>query len=329
MIITRTPFRISFVGGGSDLEAFFSRQTGAVLSTTINRYMYISTHRYFEPGKIRVKYSRTETVDKVEDLEHPILKTVLQKLNVDGGLEVSSIADVPAGTGMGSSSSFTVGLLHNLYAWQGKEVTKEQLASEACEVEIGILKEPIGKQDQYAAAYGGLNVFEFHADGSVRVEPVQLSEDALQQFQNNLLLFYMGNQRSASEILRQQQSNTHQSKDTFSALSEMVTLVYEMKNALLRGNFDEAGRLLHSNWQLKKSLSGGITSPIIEEAYETAMKNGAMGGKLLGAGGGGFLLFYCPEEKQKGLTEALHSLRVFDCNFDREGSKLIYYGEQY
>lgn len=329
MIITRTPFRISFVGGGSDLEAYYSRQKGAVLSTTINRYMYISTHRFFEPDKIRVKYSRTETVDRVEDLQHPILRVVLQKLQVDGGLEVSSIADVPAGTGMGSSSSFTVGLLHNLHTWQGREVSKEQLAAEACQVEIDLLKEPIGKQDQYAAAYGGLNVFEFNTDGSVLVEPLVLPDDLLSRFQDNIILFYMGSQRSASEILRQQQANTHQRADTFSALSEMVSLVYEMRNALLKGQMDEVGKLLHINWQLKKSLSGGITSPVIEQAYEKAMKHGAMGGKLLGAGGGGFLLFYCPAEKQTDLKQALQPFRVFDCNFDREGSKLIYYGEQY
>jgi D-glycero-alpha-D-manno-heptose-7-phosphate kinase len=329
MIITRTPFRISFVGGGSDLEAFYARRRGAVLSTTIDRYMYISSHRYFEPDKLRVKYSRTETVERVGDLQHPILREVLGKMDVRGGMEISSIADVPAGTGMGSSSSFTVGLLHNLYASKGISPDKEQLAKEACEVEIDILREPIGKQDQYAAAFGGLNLIEFDADGSVRVEPLSLPADTFEALQSNLVLFYTGSQRSASAILQDQRKNTSEQKDAFGALSEMVDLVYELKSALQTGRIDEMGRLLHHNWQLKKTLSGAISSPLIEDAYATALKHGATGGKLLGAGGGGFLLFYCPEEKQRGLVEALQPLRIFDCKFDTEGSKLIYYGEQY
>jgi D-glycero-alpha-D-manno-heptose-7-phosphate kinase len=329
MIITRTPFRISFVGGGSDLEAFYTRKKGAVISTTINRYMYISSHRFFEPDQLRVKYSKTETVSSVEELQHPILRVVLSKMGVKGGLEVSSIADVPAGTGMGSSSAFTVGLLHNLYAAQALTPGKAQLAAEACEVEINILQEPIGKQDQYAAAYGGLNLIEFETDGSVRVEPLQLPEEHFQALQDHLVLFYTGSQRSASAILEDQRKNTLAQKDIFGALSEMVDLVYELKSALLAGRLEEMGRLLHHNWQLKKTLSGAISSPSIEEAYQTALKHGAIGGKLLGAGGGGFLMFFCPPDRQARLIDALHPLRHFDCKFDTEGSKLIYYGEQY
>jgi len=329
MIITRTPFRISFVGGGSDLEAFYSRRKGAVLSTTINRYMYLSSHRFFEQDKIRVKYSRTETVGNIAELQHPIFRVAFERFKVSGGLEISSIADVPAGTGMGSSSSFTVGLLHNLYAATGQQVTKEQLAAEACDIEINLLREPIGKQDQYAAAYGGLNLFEFNPDGSVRVEPVQISRDNLDYLQDQLVLFYTGTQRSASEILQQQRENTSNKKGAFEALSEMVDLVYELKNVLVSGRIDEMGRLLHENWLLKKSLTGSISSGAIEQAYDTALKHGATGGKLLGAGGGGFLLFYCPKEKQSELIESLQPLRLFDCKFDEEGSKLIYYGEQY
>lgn len=326
MIITRTPFRISFVGGGSDLEAFYSRRKGAVLSTSINQYMYISSHKFFEREKIRVKYSSTETVNKVADLEHPILRTVLQNFGIEGGLEISSIADVPSGTGMGSSSSFTVGLLHNLYAATGKFVSKEQLAVEACRVEIEYLKEPIGKQDQYAAAIGGLNIIEFHTNGSVTVDPLHLPKETYDTLQDNLLLFYTGSQRSASAILAEQKNNTGAVKSAFDNLCEMVDLVYELRDVLYQNRLDSFGELLHRNWLLKKSLTGSISNGFIDEAYDRALRAGALGGKLLGAGGGGFLLFYCPKEKQSSLIEALHPLKPFDFRFDNEGSKLIYYG---
>jgi D-glycero-alpha-D-manno-heptose-7-phosphate kinase len=324
MIITKTPFRISFVGGGSDLAAFYERGPGAVLSTSINKYMYISSHRFFEPDKIRTKYSQTETVSNLSELKHPILRTVLEKFNIKGGLEISSIADVPSGTGMGSSSSFTVGLLHNLYAVTNQLADKERLAREACEVEIDLLKEPIGKQDQYAAAYGGLNVIEFLPDGNVRVSPVYLSPDNYKALQQNLVMYYIGNQRSASAILAEQRKNTS-AEDKFNALKQMVQLVYELRDNLVKGNLDEMGRILHENWQLKQSLASGITNPMIAEIYETAMRHGALGGKLLGAGGGGFMLFYCPKEKQQKLRESLSGIRPFDFTFEQDGSKLIHY----
>lgn len=326
MIITRTPFRISFVGGGSDLEAFYSRQKGAVLSTSINQYMYISSHKYFERDKLRVKYSQTETVSHVADLQHPILKTVLKEFDIHGGIEISSIADVPSGTGMGSSSSFTVGLLHNLYAASGKFVSKEILAQEACRVEIELLKEPIGKQDQYAAAFGGLNIIEFHTNGKVTVDPLYLPKETFETLQNRLVLFYTGSQRSASQILSEQKSKTGSSKDAFNNLCEMVDLVYALRDVLYGNDLDSFGKILHQNWQLKKALTGSISNNTIDQAYEAGLKAGALGGKLLGAGGGGFLLFYCPEEKQAALKTALQPLQPFDFKFDTEGSKLIYYG---
>ncbi len=325
MIITRTPFRISFVGGGSDLEAFYSRSPGAVLSTTINKYMYISSHQFFEEEKIRVKYSKTETVDGISDLDHPILKTVFKHMQISGGIEVSSIADVPSGTGMGSSSSFTVGVLHNLYAAKGKLVTKEKLAAEACNVEINILKEPIGKQDQYAAAYGGLNIIRFLENGSVQVEPLHLKMETLQRLEDNLMMFYIGNQRKASSILEEQKKNTN-ATDKFNALKNMVALVDELKEALYKDALEDFGKLLHENWLLKKQLASGVTNPLINELYERGLKNGATGGKLLGAGGGGFLLFYCEKEKQPILKDALKKVRHFEFKFDNEGSKLIHYG---
>lgn len=327
MIITRTPFRISFVGGGSDLKSFYSRHKGAVLSTSINKYMYISSHKFFEQDKIRVKYSLTETVSSANEIKHPILKTVLSKFDIHGGLEVSSIADVPGGTGMGSSSSFTVGLLHNLHVVQRRFVSKEDLAKEACHVEIDLLREPIGKQDQYAAAVGGLNIIEFHTNGEVTVERLHIEEEVYNTLQSNLVMFYTGDQRSASAILSEQNKKTTE-EDTFKALKEMVGLVYELKDALYKSRLSDFGKLLHENWMLKKKLASGISNTLIDEAYDAAMKSGALGGKLLGAGGGGFLLFYCPQEAQQKLIQTLSRLRRFDFKFEQEGTKLIHFSDE-
>jgi len=327
MIITRTPFRISFVGGGSDLRSFYEQHPGAVLSTSINKYMYISSHKFFEEDKIRVKYSQTETVLGTKELQHPILRTVLDEYNVKGGLEFSSIADVPAGTGLGSSSSFTVCLLHNLNVLFHRSFSKEQLAGEACRVEIDLLKEPIGKQDQYAAAVGGLNVIGFQSDGKVTIDPVKIKEAACHQLQKNLLMFYTGDQRSASAILSEQNKNNTK-EEKFNTIKQMVELVYETKSALEHDRLDDFGKILHENWLLKKTLASGITNRVIDEAYETALKNGAMGGKLLGAGGGGFLLFYCPPTQQEKLIASLKSFRKFDFKFDREGTQLIHISDE-
>lgn len=324
MIITKTPFRISFVGGGSDLPAFFERRKGAVLSTTIDKYMYISTHEFFEKDKIRCKYSQTETVDRVEDLQHPILKTVLKDFDVNG-IEVSSIADIPGGTGMGSSSSFTVGLLHNLSAYTGKLVSKESLGAGACRVEIDLLKEPIGKQDQYAAAYGGLNIIEFHPDGSVHVEPIYISAETRATLNANLKLYYIGNQRSASAILAEQKMNTSQ-ESKFNTLCQMVDLVYDLKEALIAGDLTSFGKMLHTNWQLKQSLAAGISNQRINDLYDAAMNAGALGGKLLGAGGGGFMLFYVDAQNHQAVDEAIASMdaEAFEFNMESNGSKIIH-----
>ena len=324
MIITKTPFRISFVGGGSDLESFFSFRKGAVLSTTIDKYMYISTHQFFERDKIRCKYSHTETVSDVNHLKHPILKTVLKDFDLNG-IEVSSIADIPGGTGMGSSSSFTVGLLHNLSTYTNKTVTKEKLGAGACRIEIDLLKEPIGKQDQYAAAFGGLNVIEFNSDGSVHVDPVLISSKTRQTLNCNLKLYYIGNQRSASKILAEQNKNTAQA-DKFQALEHMVDLVYKLKEVLTLGDLNAFGDILHENWLLKQSLAKGITTPRINTLYDTAMNAGARGGKLLGAGGGGFMLFYADQDKHASLDAAMADLDAFPFEFkmEEEGSKIIH-----
>lgn len=327
MIITRTPFRISFVGGGSDMETFYSRHQGAVLSTSINKYMYISTHRYFYPNQIRVKYSQTETVDRLEDLRHPLLREAMLKTGVQGGIEISSIADIPAGTGMGSSSSFTVGTLHNLYAVRRQYVTHETLAQEACEIEIDKLGEPIGRQDQYAAAYGGLNVIYFNSDDSVRVEPLNIKNEVYRQLQRNLIMFYVGNQRKASDILAEQKQNASK-EDKFSILKSMVMLVPDLRDCLYAERLEDFGKILHENWILKQKLASQISNSEIDAIYNEGLSHGATGGKLLGAGGGGFMLFYCEEKKQQALTGHLKSLRKMDFAFDREGSKLIYYADE-
>src|SRR5512133_2568028 len=238
MIITRTPFRISFVGGGSDMETFYSRFPGAVLSTSINKFMYISSHRFFFPGQVRVKYSETETVNNIDELKHPLLREAMRKTGVTQGIEISSIADIPSGTGMGSSSSFTVGLLHCLYAVKRQYVTHEQLANEACQIEIEILGEPIGKQDQYAAAFGGLNIIHFESNGNVQVEPLYIKNDTYHQLQENLLMFYIGNQRKASDILSEQKRNVSQDAK-FNALKSMVALVSDLRDCLYSENLND------------------------------------------------------------------------------------------
>src|SRR3989344_5167702 len=292
MIITRTPFRISFVGGGSDMEGFYKYSQGAVLSTTINKFMYIYSHNFFDEDKIRVKYSQTETVTDINKLKHPILREVIKKFKIKGALEISSNADVPAGTGLGSSSSFTVGLLHNLYTVFGKFITKEQLARESCDIEINKLKEPIGKQDQYAAAFGGLNLIRFNSSGKVNVEPLHLKKKTYVALQKNLLMFYTGSQRKTASILLEQKNNLN-SKGKFEILKKMVELVWELHDSLYNGDLNKFGTILHKNWLLKQQLASKISNPVINDLYDKALKNGAIGGKLLGAGGGGFLLLYC------------------------------------
>jgi D-glycero-alpha-D-manno-heptose-7-phosphate kinase len=327
MIITRTPFRISFVGGGSDMEAFYSRHSGAVLSTSIDKYMYISSHKFFFPGQLRVKYSETETVNSIEELRHPLLRESMRKVGVSSGIEISSIADIPSGSGMGSSSSFTVGLLHCLYAVKREYATHEQLAREACEIEIDILGEPIGKQDQYATSFGGLNVIHFHSNGEVRVEPLYVKNDVYHKLQDNLLMFYIGNQRKASDILTEQKRNAlHEEK--FNILKSMVSLVSDLRNCLYTGHLDDFGKILHENWILKQKLASQITNTEIDKIYEAGIHGGASGGKLLGAGGGGFMLFYCEKAKQQKLIDGLKPLEKFDFAFEREGTKVIYFADE-
>lgn len=325
MIITRTPFRISFAGGGSDLPSFYRKNGGAILSTTIDKYMFIAIHSFFDAKKTQLKYSKTELVNNFDDIQHPIFREVLKMYNISG-VDINSIADIPSGTGLGSSSSFTVGLLHALSAYQGKFIAPEQLASLACHIEIERLKEPIGKQDQYAAAYGGLNFITFYPDETVNVEKIIMSADKKKELEENLKMIYTGDVRSASTILQQQSQNIIQ-LDKFTVQQQMVALTYDLHNALNDNNLDDFGRILHEGWKLKKTLADNISTDYVDSIYEQGISAGASGGKLLGAGGGGFILFYCPKEKQEKFCEVMKEYRTLSFNFDNFGSKIIYIGE--
>lgn len=325
MIITRTPFRVSFAGGGSDIASFYTKHGGCVVSTAINKYMYISIHPSFDRKQTVLKYSKTETVSDLEKIEHQYFKRVLSNMNIQG-VELVSTADIPSGTGLGSSSSFTVGLLHSLYCYRGKYVSKEKLASEACDIEIEQLGNPIGKQDQYAAAYGGLNFIEFRNDGSVIVEPLIMQMKSLRMLEANLMMFYTGQLHSASTILKEQTQNIT-AGDRESNQIKMCELARSLRDELQNNNIDAMGEILHENWLLKKTLASGISNPAIDEAYEKAMSAGAIGGKLLGAGGGGFLLFYVPQDKQDNVKEAI-GLPQLPVAFDNQGSAVIYVGDK-
>ena len=326
MIITKTPFRVSFCGGGSDMANFYEKYGGCVLSTSINKYCYISIHPYFNENQTLLKYSENELVDSSDQIKHRIFRQVLTDMGIHG-VEISSTADIPGGTGLGSSSTFTVGLLNTLNCYNGKFVSKDKLAKLACEVEIEKLGNPIGKQDQYGAALGGLNFIKFNQDGSVSHEPILMEGKTYKELQKNLLMFYTGTTRSANTILAEQTKNIT-SEDKAKNLLKMCGLTKDMKVALENNDISSFGRILDEGWQLKKELASGIANPAIDEAYEIAMKNGALGGKLLGAGGGGFLLFYCEEEKQDQLKKAI-GLRELDFSFERDGTSVIYIGDKY
>ena len=326
MIITKTPFRVSFCGGGSDMANFYEKYGGCVLSTSINKYCYISIHPYFNENQTLLKYSENELVDSPDQIKHRIFRQVLTDMGIHG-VEISSTADIPGGTGLGSSSTFTVGLLNTLNCYKGKFVSKDKLAKLACEVEIEKLGNPIGKQDQYGAALGGLNFINFNQDGSVSHEPILMEGKTYKKLQKNLLMFYTGTTRSANTILAEQTKNIT-SDDKARNLLKMCGLAKDMKVALENNDISSFGKILDEGWQLKKELASGIANQAIDEAYEIAMKNGALGGKLLGAGGGGFLLFYCEEEKQEQLKKAI-GLRELDFSFERDGTSVIYIGDKY
>ncbi len=327
MIITRTPFRISFTGGGSDLPAFYRQEPGCVLSTSINKYMFIAIHPFFDPEKTQLKYSRTELVSAFNEIQHPIFREVLKLHNLKG-IDINSIADIPAGTGLGSSSSFTVGLLHAVHAYNNKKVSGEQLAKEACEIELIKLGEPIGKQDQYAAACGDLNFITFNPDESVIVEKVKLPGSKKQELAENLIMIYTGDSRSASKLLAEQGKAISEASK-FQSVQAMVKLTHELKKALNQSSIDALGTALHESWLLKRSLLSGISNDHIDAIYAKGRSAGASGGKLLGAGAGGFILFYCKKEAQPKFRSLMKEYRELDFCFDEAGSKVVYIGEHY
>ncbi|MDD5169338.1 MAG: GHMP kinase [Syntrophales bacterium] len=325
MIISQTPLRMSFTGGGSDLPAFYRKYGGAVLSTAIDKYVYVNINKKFDQG-IRVAYSKNEEVSCAEEIEHPIVRSAIDYLGLDGGIEITTIADIPSkGTGLGSSSSFTVGLLHALNAHLGRYVSSEQLAADSCHIEINLCNEPIGKQDQYAAAFGGFNLIEFNQDDSVLVSPLICRRETIDILERSILVFYTGIVRSASALLAEQASIIEAQKDKQLLLRRMVELTYCLRDELHKNNISAFGEILHENWLLKKSIASSISTLAIDESYSIARNAGAIGGKIMGAGAGGFLLLYAPEESHENIRRALNWLRPFNIKFERLGSRIIFY----
>jgi len=324
VIISRTPLRVSFLGGGSDLPAYYRRHGGAVLSAAIDHSIYITVSRKFDDA-VRVSYSRTEEVAHASQIEHPLVRESLAMLGIEGGIEITSVADIPAkGTGLGSSSSFTVGLLNALHAYCGRHATAADLARESCQIEIERCGEPIGKQDQYAAAFGGFNFIRFHPDESVEVKKVICPPGVIADLQTRLLFFYTGITRSASALLQQQSAEIAAPGVKSDAMSKMVRVAETAYADLCAARINALGTMLHEAWEIKKQMASGITNALIDEAYRAAINAGAEGGKLLGAGGGGFLMFFAPPERHDSIRHALRSMREMPLRFAPQGSSIIF-----
>jgi D-glycero-alpha-D-manno-heptose-7-phosphate kinase len=316
---------MSFVGGGSDLPDFYRRFGGAVLSTAINKYVHVTVNKKFDKG-IRVAYSKNEEVSGVDKVEHRLVRAILQQMQIAGGLEITTIADVPShGTGLGSSSSFAVGLINALSAFLGRHISCDDLGQASSYAEIELCGEPIGKQDQYAAAFGGLNLIEFRQDDSVLVTPVIMSPEMRQRLFRRIIVFYTGIARSASGILKVQGEQVSADASKQDTLKQMVSLAYRLRSELQSGRLDSFGETLHENWLLKKSLTNAVSSDVIDSWYETARMNGAIGGKILGAGSGGFLMLYAPEEAHEKIESSLAPLRRIEFGFEPLGSRIIFY----
>jgi len=324
MIISRTPLRVSLAGGGTDIKDYYGSGYGSVLSMAIKKYMYVTVNRRFEDD-IRVSYSKTEIADSVDKVEHGIVRECLRKVGIAGNIEVTTIADIPSrGTGLGSSSALTVGLLNALYALTGNRASPKRLAEEACEIEIDLLKEPIGKQDQYISAYGGMQFIRFNADETVFVDPVICPPKTKRDIEKHMMLFYTGKTRNSGSILSKQKGNSSVNRIT---LDKMRAQSEQLFHELVSHRIDEIGTIMKEGWELKKSLASGISDPEIDKFYEKALQAGAVGGKLTGAGGGGFLTLFVPAEKQQAVRSALSSLKEIDFKIEPQGSKIIYVGD--
>ena len=321
MIISQTPLRVSFAGGGTDLAAYYEPREGFVVSSGIDKFAYVIVKERFDDD-IYLNYMRKEITSDVDAIEHELIREAMRMTGVDHGVEVTLLSDIPSqGSGLGSSSSFTVGLLNAFYMYRGEQVTAERLAREACEIEIERLGKPIGKQDQYIAAYGGLRSLCFRSDGRVDVEPLGLSSDAVRALGSRLYLFFTGRTRKADEILSEQRRQTGAK---LAELDGIKALAHELEPALRGGELDRLGGILHENWELKRKLASGISDSGLEAIYEQARAHGALGGKICGAGGGGFLLVYCPPERHERLAKGMREHRLLPFGLERDGSKIIF-----
>ena len=325
MLITRSPLRITLGGGGTDLPSYYRKHEGFLIAAAIDKYVYVTVTRPFTPG-IFLKYSKLERVDHACEIQHPIVKEAMQMLDgINPQIEITMLADIPAGTGLGSSGSFTTALLKALYAHQKRLIHPYELADLACDIEINRLKEPIGKQDQYAAAYGGITCFAFRSDDRVEAFPLQISQETLFDLEDNLLLFFTGFSRDAGSILKDQHVRSQQSdREMLGNLHYTKALGIRCKEALESGKPALFGELLHEHWEHKKRRSGGMSNPQIDEWYELGRKNGAIGGKLVGAGGGGFLLFYAEDRNRLRHAMAHAGLEELRFAFDFEGTKVVF-----
>ena len=325
MIITRTPFRVPLGGGGTDLPSYYSKYGGFIFSAAIDKYMFISINQPVVDDLIRIKYSKSETVASVDEVQHEIVREALRYLGLKKAIEVVSMADVPAGTGLGSSGAYTVGLLNGLHTLKRDSLTLQDLAEEACRIEIDILKKPIGKHDQYLAAFGGLTCLEIEKDGKVSVCSGNISHNTMDELEKNILLFFTGISRDANDILSSQSKATeNEDNQVVDTLHRIKEIGYQIKEALEDGNLAKFGYLLDKHWKTKKNLSGKVSDSRTDKLYEKAKENGAIGGKIMGAGGGGFFMFYCEEHRnrlRKAMTE--EGLREMRFRFDFEGSKVL------
>jgi D-glycero-alpha-D-manno-heptose-7-phosphate kinase len=327
MIISRSPVRITLGGGGTDLNSYSSKYGGALIAAAIDKYTLVTAHSRFD-DEIKLNYSKTEQIKNVDEIKHNIFREALKLLNIRKGIELTSLADIPGSSGLGTSGSFTIALLNVLHAYKREFVSQKQLAEEACKIEIDILKEPIGKQDQYISAFGGIISLEFAKDGSVTVDPVKMTEESQDELHNNIMLFYTGISRSASDILKEQNDKSKIDENiTIETLHEIKKIGLDTKKAFEKGDIDKLGEFLDLHWRIKKRLSKNITNKFIDKCYELAKSNGALGGKIMGAGGGGFFMFYHNgnNNQKTAFVKALSKigLKKMRYNFDFEGSKII------
>jgi D-glycero-alpha-D-manno-heptose-7-phosphate kinase len=321
LIIVQTPLRISLFGGGTDFPSFFMEEGGCVLSSAIDKYIFVTIKGRFD-SKLRIGYTQTEMVDEIGQIHHELIRESLRLTGIERGVEITTMGDIPSeGSGLGSSSTVTVGALHAMYAYRGEIVSAERLAREACAIEIETLRKPIGIQDQYIAAYGGFRYFDFLPDGKVISEKIKISPEARRVLNDNFMLFFTVVTRKASSILEEQTSNI---KDHKSELREIKQMAYQARSDIENGNFDNLGLLIHQSWELKKRLAGTISNGHINEIYETALRAGAIGGKITGAGGGGFLLLYVPHDHQNKVRTALDGLQELPFRLESDGTKVIF-----